>query len=134
MAPRSALTQGSCSDSGHQRRFAVVKTFSYFGHRIHPRLAVFVLNHCRDRIFLGLQNFEHAFDIGVALAQRHVRTVVLLAIFDVQREDLRVVFFQETYRIEAGGREVPDVEVDAGIFRAAGQRLLGQAAPGFTSA
>ncbi len=35
-----------------------------------------------------------------------------------------MVLFEETHRIEARGGEVPDVEIDAGVFGAAGQRLF----------
>ena len=77
-----------------------------------------MIGHLLSRISVGA-----LLDRRVAGAELHVRTVVPLAILDVQMGDAVVVRAQERHRVVVAGGVVADVEVDDERLRHAEQLL-----------
>ena len=71
----------------------------------------------RNRPLVLLQQLQHLLHRRVARAPLHIRTLIALAILDVQVGDVRVVLAKICDRIVVRRGEVADVEVDPEILR-----------------
>src|SRR2546422_6711238 len=66
---------------------------------------------------LVAQQAQHGHDRSVALAEGHVGAVILLPVFDVERDDAVVVLAEVRDGVAPRGGEVADIQVDADVAR-----------------
>src|SRR5206468_8636904 len=100
-----------------ERLPAVLVALLDLGDSIHAGLPVLVFDVGGDFPPLFAQQAQHGHDRRVALAKRHVGAVILLPVFDVQRDDAVVVLANVLDGVAARGGEVADIQVDAKVAR-----------------
>src|SRR5215472_833786 len=96
---------------------AVVEALLHFTYRIHARLAVFVFDVCRYLPAFVAQHPQNRGNRDVSLTPRYVRTMILLSVLKVQREDAIVMTTEEVQGISSGRHVMPDVQVHTNVFR-----------------
>src|SRR5258706_14112252 len=94
-AERLTLPQGS-----------LAKLVAFLDFRQRVSALVFVLDVGGNGPAVLFESQQHLFDRRVALAERQVRPVILLAVFDMQSHDALVHLLEVVDRVAAGGREV----------------------------
>src|SRR5215472_6036374 len=103
---------------------AVVEALLHFTYRIHARLAVLVFDVCRYLPSFVTQHPQNRGNRDVSLTPRYVRTMVLLSVLKVQREDAIVMTTEEVQGVSSSRNVMPDVQVHADVFRGSFHRPL----------
>src|ERR1017187_1860386 len=109
-----------------QTGLEVGETLFHFGDQVRARRNLILqLDVRREGVLVLLEQLQNWLNRRVASAPNgNVRTMVLLAVFDVQVGDLVVVLLDERDRVVVGRREVADIEVDAVVLPVAHQRVV----------
>src|SRR5581483_228136 len=84
---------------------------------------LFIFDHGQNRVPLVAQQLKHSFDRCIALAHRHVGSIVALAVLDMEMRDSAVAFFDERQRITVRPYIMADIEIDP-VIVGHGERLL----------
>ena len=99
-----------------ERAPAIRITLFHFFHRIHTRLTVFVLDVGRNPPAIVAQFPQNLGNRRIALPERHIGSMILFAVLDMQRNDSFVILADVSYGITARRREVADIKIDRDVF------------------
>jgi hypothetical protein len=92
----------------------VLKTLSDLGDCVSAAILEFDI--CGNVPLLLFEKLEYWLDRRVALAPRHIRTIVLLAILEMKVGNPIVMLVDVCDRIEPRGEKMADVEVDVEVL------------------
>src|SRR6266851_1740030 len=92
-----------------ERLLTILKAALDFFYRVFSFVLVFDV--CGDGPSVTAQQIEDGNDGGIALPPHGVWTLIVLAVFNMQRHDPAMILTQEVYCVEVGCGEVADVKI-----------------------
>src|SRR5204862_3638773 len=104
------LRPRSASLSGERPLLELEALLDLLDRRAGP--TVFIFDVGRDRPAFFFEELQDLADRGVALTPRRVVALMLFSILDVEVRDVGVMRLDVRDRVEVGGNEVSDVQID----------------------